>query len=161
MPLFKSLFHVTLFVNDINATLEFYEKMGFKTIFQIPEDKSEPGWNYYMKIADGQYLEIQPTNSTNPHPHPKKSQYYENQTVWHFALETDDIDNMIKTLLERGIVLYLDPEKSRLVTKPEDVFIGQDGCRICWVIDPDGTPIELMEQTGLTLQKKYDPESYR
>ena len=161
MELFKSMFYVTMFANEIHATLDFYEKLGFKLIFSMSEHEGEEPWNYYMKIANGQYLEIQPTNSTNPHPHPKKSQYYENQTVWHFALETPDIDNMIKTLLERGITLYLDPEKSRLVKGPEDVFIGGDGCRICWVIDPDGTPIELMEQTGETLQKKYDPESYQ
>lgn len=160
MALFKSLFHVTLYVNDINKSIEFYRKLGFEPIFSITEHEGEEPWNYYIKIARGQYLELQPTNSPNPHPHPEKSVYHDNQTVWHFALETDDIDSMISTLISRGIELYLDPGKSSRVEKPGDVFLGQDGCRICWVIDPDGTPIELMEQTGETLQKKYDPESY-
>ena len=160
MQLFKSLFHVTLYVNDIKKSIDFYEKMGFKVIFAMSEHEGEEAWNYYVKVAKGQYLELQPTNSTNPHPHPKKSTYYRDQTVWHFALETDDIDTMISTLIERGIELYMDPGKSAKVEKPEDVFLGQDGCRICWVLDPDGTPIELMDQTGETLQKKFDPESY-
>lgn len=162
MKLFKSLFHVTLFVNDIKKTIDFYEKLGFEVIFGISEKEGDEPWNYYMKIANGQYLELQPVNAPNPFPHPEKATYYKNQTAWHYALETDDMDLMISTLLERGIPLYFGPDpRSGEVKAPGDVFMAQDGCRVCWTIDPDGTPIELMEQTGETLQKKNDPESYK
>lgn len=159
MKLFKSLFHVTLRVNDIEKTMDFYEKLGFEKIFTMSNEGKD--WNYYLKIGQCQYLELQPVASTNPNPHPDKTQYYWDQTVWHYALETPDMDNMVTTLLERGIPLYHDPVGINKVTKPSDVGLGPDGCRICWTIDPDGTPIELMDQSaGETLQKKYDPESY-
>ena len=32
MELFKSLFHVTIYSNDIDKTIEFYEKLGFRII---------------------------------------------------------------------------------------------------------------------------------
>lgn len=160
MKLFKSLFHVTLYVNDIQKTIDFYEKLGFDVVFGISEHEGEEPWNYYMKIAKGQYLELQPVHAPNPHPHPDEARYYGSQTVWHFALETEDMDQMIRTLLEREVPLYFGPDGAQAVRSPEDVFLAQDGCRVCWTIDPDGTPIELMEQTGQTLQKKHDPESY-
>ena len=160
MNLFKSLFHVTIYSNDIEKTLNFYEKLGFKLIFKIAEEGKIP-WNYYMKIADGQYLEIQPIKGDNPHPIPSQAKYYANQTVWHFALETPDIEMMITELLKQGLDLYYDADKSKRVTAPDEYLRGDDGCKICWVFDPDGTPIELMEQSENSMQHQYDPESYR
>ena len=132
MELFKSLFHVTIYSNDIDKTIEFYEKLGFRLIFSIGEEGAVP-WNYYMKIANGQYL----------------------------ALETPDIENMISTLISRGIELYDTADKNRKVNAPDEYLRGPDGCKICWVFDPDGTPIELMEQSQSSLQHIYDPESYK
>ena len=160
MELFKSLFHVTIYSNDIDKTIEFYEKLGFRLIFSIGEEGAVP-WNYYMKIANGQYLEIQPCKGDNPHPHPDTTEYHFNQTVWHFALETPDIENMINTLISRGIELYDTADKNRKVNALDEYLRGPDGCKICWVFDPDGTPIELMEQSQSSLQHIYDPESYK
>ncbi len=159
MELFKSLFHVTIFCNDIDKAIEFYEKLGFRLIFKMSEDGGVP-WNYYMKIAAGQYIEIQPCKGGNPHPHPESTQYYYDQSIWHFALETPDIENMITVLLSRGLELWYDGDKSKPVNAPDEYLLGPDGCKICWVFDPDGTPIELMEQSPTSMQHIYDPDSY-
>lgn len=160
MKLFKSLFHVTIYSNDIDRTVAFYEKLGLTVVFKIGDEGKKP-WNYYMKIAPGQYLEIQPVKGDNPHPHPEETKYYFDQSIWHFSFETPDIANMIEVLLERGIELYYDADKSKRVTTPDGFLAGPDGCKIVWVFDPDGTPIELMEQTETSYQHIYDPESYR
>ena len=159
MGLFRSLFHVTIYSNDIEKTLQFYEKLGIKKIFEIGEEGQIP-WNYYLKIANGQYLEVQPVNGDNPHPIPERTVYHSDQTVWHFALETEDIENTITELINRGLELYYDGDRSRRVNGPDEYMRGPDGCKICWVFDPDGTPIELMEQSKDSMQHLFDPESY-
>ena len=160
MKPYNSLFHVTIYSNDIDKTIEFYEKLGLKLIFKLGDEGKVP-WNYYMKVARGQYIEIQPVKGDNPHPIPEKAVYYPNQSIWHFSFETPDIRELIEDLLAKGIELYFDGDKSSRVTDPDGYMTGGDGCKIVWVFDPDGTPIELMEQSETTYQHIYDPESYQ
>ena len=157
--LFKGLFHICLFCNDIKKSVEFYEKLGFEVLFNLQEQEGDEPWDYYIKVAHGQYVELQPVHSDNPHPHPDDTKYYGNQTVWHFALETEDMKNMIEVLNARGIEVWQHPEpEAARVYSIDDIFLSSDGCYVCWIYDPDGTPIELMEQVGNTKQRQYDPE---
>jgi len=158
MKLFKNLFHVTMFVNDINRSLEFYNKLGFETLFDVRLNPDAKPWNYYLRIAHEQYLELQTVEGAapNPHPAPSKARRYPDQGLWHFALQTEDIEATIKTLTEKGITVWKDPEKSGIVTDISGVHRGEDGCLIVWLFDPDDNPIEVMEQVGQTLQRKTD-----
>lgn len=159
MSHFKTLFHICLFSNDLEKTLDFYKKLGIEVIFSMKEHEGEEAWNYYLKVAHGQYLEVQPVNSPNPHPHPARVQYHENQAAWHFALETDNMAEMIRDLTGKGLELYKNPENTiDRVYSMEDAVLSADGCYVCWIIDPDGMPIELMEQTPGSLQHQNDPE---
>lgn len=158
MKLFKNLFHVSLFVNDINASIDYYQKLGFEVLFGLSEKEGDEPWDIYLKIAHEQYLELQPVKANNPHPHPDKTVYYENQTAWHFALQTENIEEMIKELTKQGIDIWSNPEKAGSVTSIADVHHSDDGCLVAWLVDPDGTPIEVMEQVGMTKQRMYDPE---
>ncbi len=74
MGVFKGFFHLSLFVNDIKASLDYYKKLGLEEMFSIDEN-GQP-WDIYMRIAKGQYLELQPVHSSNPHPHPDKAIYH-------------------------------------------------------------------------------------
>lgn len=157
--LFKSLFHISLFCNDIKASLDFYEKLGLEVLFNLQEKEGDEPWDYYIRVAHGQYIELQPVHGDNPHPHPAETKYYTNQTAWHFALETEDMADMIRTLNERGISIWQHPEADApRVYSIDDIFLSSDGCYVCWIYDPDGTPIELMEQVGETRQRIYDPQ---
>lgn len=155
--LFKNLFHVSLFVNDLEASVDFYKKMGCQVAAEIGNGDGTAPWDFYMKLCDGQYIELQPVKSTNPHPHPEKAVYHDDQTVWHFSFETDNMVEMIDTLLERGITIYKNPDPGAPeVHSIQDVTICEDGCWACWVKDPDGNPIELMEQSRHSLQRQFD-----
>ena len=66
------------------------------------------------------------------------------------------MENTIKVLLERDIIVWKDPEKSGTVKDMSDVMKADDGCLVAWLIDPDGNPIEIMEQVGETMQRKND-----
>ena len=157
--LFKGLFHICLFCNDVKKSIDFYEKLGCEVLFNLQEKEGDEPWDYYIKVAHGQYVELQPVHGDNPHPHPEETRYYGNQTVWHFALETEDMKHMIEVLNERGVEIWQHPEPdAKRVRSIDDIFLSSDGCYVCWVYDPDGTPIELMEQVGETKQRRYDPE---
>lgn len=159
MSVFTKLFHVSLFCNDIEKSLAFYKGMGCVEAFGIRTDPSAEPWDYYLKLCEGQYIELQPCKSNNPHPHPEKTEYYDNQTVWHLSFETDDMVEMIRVLRENGITIYQFPDPGAKEVKTiEDAIISPDGCFVCWVRDPDGTPIELMEQSGHSMQRRANKQ---
>ena len=162
MSNFKGLFHVSLHVNSARESIEFYQKVGLEYMFELREggEGAEPG-GIYMKIAHGQYLELQPVHAKTPEGIPDNEggvHYDRNQTAWHFALETEDIGTLIRSLVEQGIEVFTGPDCTKRVNSIEDAIWGGDGCRIAWIIDPDGTPVELMEQVGQTMQRKHDAE---
>jgi len=158
VKLFKNLFHVTLFANDIRRSLDFYNKLGFETLFDVRMSPKDEPWNYYLRIAHEQYLEIQTVAGAAPSPHPAPSRVRKcpDQSLWHFALQTENIDLTIKKLIENSITVWKDPERTGIVKDMSDVFHAEDGCLIVWLIDPDGNPIEVMEQVGQTLQRETD-----
>lgn len=155
MGVFKSLFHVSLYVNDIDASLEFYKKLGLKEAFNIQNEGQ--GWDYYLKIADGQYVELHAVKRPMPFWHPKESVHYMDQSIWHFSFETDNMVEMIAKLRSEGITITQHPAPdSPEVFTIDDVPLAPDGCWACWIKDPDGNPIELMEQSRHSLQRLAD-----
>jgi lactoylglutathione lyase len=59
----------------------------------------------------------------------------------HFCLEVENLDAFRADLIARGVA-----------TTP--ITIGMEGSRQCWIKDPDGNSIELMEYTPDSLQTK-------
>ncbi len=158
MKTFKNLFHVSLQCNDVQKTLDYYLKLGCERLFGIHEGDDPEPWDIYLKVAHEQYIELQPVKSSNPHPHPDKAVYHRDQTAWHFALQTESMENTLRDLAQNGIEVWKDPYRNGRVVSMDDVFHSDDGCLVAWLVDPDGTPIEIMEQVGLTKQRQYDPE---
>lgn len=158
MKLFKNLFHVTLFVNDIDISLEFYNKLGFELLFAMSDKPGEKPWNYYLRIAHDQFLELQTTAGAAPAPHPSPERVvrHADSSMWHYALQTENLGYTINNLIEAGITVWKDPEKSAIISDISSIGLSADGCLVAWLIDPDGNPIEIMEQVGETLQRKYD-----
>ncbi len=156
MGVFKGLFHVSLYVNDVDASLDFYcNKLGLKLAFEMQNEGQ--GWNYYVKIADGQYMELQGVKRPMPYWHPEESIHYMDQSIWHFSFETDNMVEMIETLRANGVTITQHPAPdSPEVFTIADVPLAPDGCFACWIKDPDGNPIELMEQTKHSLQRQAD-----
>ena len=57
----------------------------------------------------------------------------------HFCLEVDGLETLRENLAARGIAVT-------------EIAVGMDGSRQCWIKDPDGNSIELMEYTPQSLQ---------
>ncbi len=156
--LFKNLYHVSFFVNDIEKSMEFYRACGFDILFDLRVSPDEEPWNVFVRIAENQTIELQPVKANHPFPAPEEPRYYDDGTFFHFALLTDDLDETIRELERRGVTAYSNPMKAAVVHGVDEAFASSDGCMVAWIVDPDGNPIEIMEQTERSLQAKYDRE---
>lgn len=75
-----------------------------------------------------------------------------------FSLESENMEETFRILQASGITIWRDPWKMKEIHSIQEANMGADGCLIAWLIDPDGNPIEIMEQIGTTMQRQYDHE---
>ena len=85
MAAFNSLGHVAFRVNDLEASLAFYAKLGFPEFLRLTQDDGRP-WIAYLKITDQLYLELFPGGDGGKAVGP------EHTGVHHLCLTTDDIE---------------------------------------------------------------------
>ena len=132
----KGIAHLAFYVNNMEASLRFYETFGIKKVFSISNDKGEP-WIEYLKVAEGQFIEL--FHNTEPfEPAPMwKRKYYA-----HLSLETSDIHETAKKIVDSGYELAVAPNQ------------GKDGNYQCWTHDPDGNAVEFMQIMPDSLQKQ-------
>jgi len=127
MAAFNSFGHLALKVRDLEASVGFYETLGFPEFLRLTNEDGR-AWIVYMRFDDNLYLELFPGGTEKV-----------NQTATgtnHMCLTVDDIEATARHLAAVGIPLTspLDPSKR-----------GVDRNRGMWVEDPDGNRIEIME----------------
>ncbi len=118
--------HTAYRVKDIDASLEFYGKLGLAEAFRLNREDGSL-WIVYMQLSEGQFVELFP-GATQPVTVTPETIGYA-----HLCLEVDDIEQTVADLVAKGIVL------DRPIKK------GNDGNYQAWVVDPDGNRIELMQ----------------
>lgn len=119
------LIHTCYRIGDIDRSVAFYEALGFEELGRMPI--RDEAMNVFMGLpGDGARLEL---------THNFGVEEYDLGTGYnHIAVAVDDLDGTLGRLAEKGI----DPEKP-----PYTVRDG--GPRLCFVRDPDGYRIELIE----------------
>lgn len=123
----KQIGHIALTVRDMEASLRFYcDILGFHKAFNILDDQENP-WIIYIKIGNGQFIELFYGGETKPEPVNKPIGYN------HLCLEVEDIYKVAEHLKAHGVTLDVDPKQ------------GKDLNFQCWVKDPDGNRIEFMQ----------------
>jgi lactoylglutathione lyase len=131
----KRIAHLAFGVKDMKKTLHFYtEVMGFEKAFTLydPNDSSIP-WIEYIKISDSNFIEFFYSDPVNAFPKDEVS-------YQHFCLETDDIHAFVKRMND-----YHYPIDS-------PISMGLDNNWQCWIKDPDGNRIEIMQYGPNSLQ---------
>jgi lactoylglutathione lyase len=120
------LIHTCYRIGDIDRSVTFYEALGFEERRRMPI--RDEAINVFMGLpGDGDRLELTYNHGVDS---------YELGTGYnHIALTVSDLDGTLAALAEKGI----DPEKP-----PNRVSEG--GSRICFVRDPDGYRVELIER---------------
>src|SRR3954454_4799541 len=128
--------HVNYRVKDIDASLSFYEALGFERRGRL---SFETAYNVYLGLpGDGDTLELT-VNVGQDEAYDLGGGY------GHIALAVEDLDGLLERLAADGI----EPEK------PPYAPGGREGIRICFVQDPDGYRIELIDGDFATPQ---DPD---
>ncbi|MTD46624.1 lactoylglutathione lyase [Conexibacter sp. W3-3-2] len=122
------LVHTCVRVRDIDASVRFYETLGFERRGQLNFDSA---YNVYLGLpGEGDQLELT-VNVGREEPYDLGEGYN------HVALTVDDLDATLATLREQ---LGVEPEKPAY--RPGD---RDDLPRIAFVADPDGYRIELID----------------
>ena len=149
MNIVSAIAHVALKVSDIERSLAFYRDI-FKFDEMLRLDHPSGGlFLVYIRVTDTQHLELFPDAASADAPGPNAN------GVHHFCLEVADIEKAVADLLGKGattFVQWIDGDV-QLTTTPV-IKTGRDGNRQCWMIDPDGNRIELMEMGENSLQKQ-------
>lgn len=123
----SKLVHTCVRVRDLQASVSFYEALGFERRGQLNFDSA---FNVYMGLpGDGDTLEL--TVNVG-----REEAYDLGDGYNHIALTVDDIDATLGALAGIGV----EPEKPAY--RPGD---RDDLPRIAFVADPDGYRIELID----------------
>lgn len=121
-----SLLHTCYRIGDIDRSVAFYEALGFEEMGRHPI--REEAVNVFMGLpGDGPRLEL---------THNFGVTEYELGTGYnHIAVSSGDLDATLAELRAQGI----EPEKP-------PYRVREGGTRLCFVRDPDGYRVELLER---------------
>jgi lactoylglutathione lyase len=122
--------HTMYRITNPERSRAFYEALGleFRRDMDIVRDGEKEATNYFFGVP-GQDEELELTYNHDGRTYDLGSGY------GHIALAVDDLDGTLSRLKDEGI----EPERP-----PYQVRAG--GSRLCFVQDPDGYRIELIER---------------
>ncbi len=120
------LLHTCYRIGEIDRSVAFYEALGFEEMSRLPI--RDEAINVFMGLPeDGPRLELTYNFGVDS---------YELGTGYgHIAVSVDDLDATLERLKEQGIEAEKPPYTVR-----------EGGSRLCFVRDPDGYRIELIER---------------
>ena len=122
------LIHTCYRITDPERSLAFYKALGFEKRRELPI--RDEAVNYFLGLpGDGDRLELT-YNFDVP-----AGGYDVGTGYGHIALTADDLDETLRRLSEHGI----EPERP-------PYRVREGGSRICFVRDPDGYRVELIEK---------------
>jgi lactoylglutathione lyase len=123
-----ALIHTCYRITDIDRSVAFYEALGFREVGRLPI--GDEAVNVFMnQPGDGDMPRLELTYNFGVDSYELGSAY------GHIAITAGDLDATLAALSELGI----DPEKP-------PYSVREHGPRLCFVKDPDGYRIELVEQ---------------
>jgi lactoylglutathione lyase len=123
-----ALIHTCYRITDVDRSVAFYEALGFQEVGRLPI--RDEAVNVFMnQPGDGDMPRLELTYN-----HGVDS--YELGTAYgHIAITEADLDATLARLAAQGI----EPEKP-------PYSVSEGGSRLCFVKDPDGYRVELIEQ---------------
>jgi lactoylglutathione lyase len=122
------LIHTCYRIGDIDRSVDFYKALGFEELGRHPI--RDEAINVFMGLpGDGARLEL--TYNFGVDSYELGSGYN------HIAITSEDLDGTLERLAAQGI----EPERPPYTVR-------EGGSRLCFVRDPDGYRIEIIERSG-------------
>jgi lactoylglutathione lyase len=122
------LIHTCYRIGNIDRSVAFYEALGFEEMGRFPI--RDEAINVFMNLpGDGDMPRLELTYNFGIDSYDLGSGY------GHIAITAEDLDGTLDRLKEQGI----EPEKPPYTVR-------EGGSRLCFVRDPDGYRIELIEK---------------
>jgi lactoylglutathione lyase len=122
--------HTCYRITDIDRSVAFYEALGFEERRRMPI--RDEAINVFMNLAgDGDEPRLELTYNHGV------SSYELGSAYGHIAISAPDLDATLAQLAALGI----EPERPPYT-------VSEGGSRICFVRDPDGYRIEIIERTA-------------
>ena len=142
-PVSARFVHTCIRVRDIDRALEFYGWLGFEPRGRL---NFESAYNVYLGLpGDGDVLEL--TVNVG-----REQAYDLGDGYNHMALVVDDLDELLAGLADHGVEPEKPPYRVGGTDSPEEY-------RICFVADPDGYRIELIDKAFPTPQDPPHPST--
>jgi lactoylglutathione lyase len=124
--------HTMVRITDPEKSRAFYEALGFQFSrdMDIVRNGEVEATNYFFSIGGNEnVLELTFNHDGRT--------YEMGDAYGHIAIAADDLDESLSRLKEQGI----EPER-------EPYRVREGGSRLCFVRDPDGYRIELIDRSG-------------
>ena len=122
------LIHTCYRITDVDRSVAFYEALGFEERRRMPI--REEAINVFMGLpGDGDRLELTYNFGIDS--------YDVGTGYGHIAITVDDLEQTLVRLEEQG----LEPER-------EPYRVREGGSLLCFVRDPDGYRVELIDRSG-------------
>ena len=123
--------HTMVRITDPEKSRAFYEALGFEFSrdMDIVRNGEVEATNYFFSLGDNEnVLELTFNHDGRT--------YEMGDAYGHIAIAADDLDESLSRLKEQGI----EPER-------EPYRVREGGSRLCFVRDPDGYRIELIDRS--------------
>ena len=121
------LIHTCYRITDPERSVAFYEALGLEKRREMPI--RDEAMNYFLGVPGQDSPELELTYNFGVDSYELGTGY------GHIALTVEDLDGTLDRLAEQGI----EPER-------EPYQVREGGSRLCFVQDPDGYRIELIER---------------
>jgi lactoylglutathione lyase len=121
------LIHTCYRITDPERSVAFYEALGLEKRRELPI--REEAMNYFLGVPGQDSPELELTHNFGVDAYELGTGY------GHVALTVEDLDGTLERLAAQGI----EPER-------EPYTVREGGLRLCFVRDPDGYRIELIER---------------
>jgi lactoylglutathione lyase len=123
------LIHTCYRITDPERSVAFYEALGLEKRRELPI--RDEAVNYFLGVPGRDSPELELTYNFGVDSYELGTGY------GHVALTVEDLDGTLERLAKQGI----EPERP-------PYSIREGGSRLCFVRDPDGYRIELIERSG-------------
>ena len=143
-PHIKRLAHLCFKTDQVDKMVPFYrDLLGLPVEFTMT-NKDGMVFGYYFACSETTFIEIFDQRGAVRQWGGEVMQLKTaaaGTTYQHFCLEIKGLEAERADLLAKGVAVG-------------EISVGMDGSKQCWIKDPDGNDIELMEYTPASLQLK-------